>query len=175
MNLKIAVLSDPHLKTGLMDDALKMLLSKDAQYIIHAGDFQIKENLELLHSKNLPYVSVFGNNDMMLYSLQNDFKIYKEPYYFKIKDFTFKLMHLPYYMTGDTDIVISGHTHIFKTEFINNTLFLNPGEICAREKPLSECVLLEITQNEYIVYYYFKEPSSKSWDEKIYSFIRTNI
>lgn len=66
-------------------------------------------------------------------------------------------MHLPFYLTGDSDIVIFGHTHIFESDYKNGTLFLNPGEVCAREKPLAECVLLEIKENEYIINYYSKD------------------
>ena len=61
-------------------------------------------------------------------------------------------MHLPYHLIPDVDIVIFGHTHIFeKKDYKNKTLFINPGEVCAREKPLIECVKLEIKENEYII------------------------
>jgi predicted phosphodiesterase len=66
-------------------------------------------------------------------------------------------------MTGDTEIVISGHTHIFACEFKNNTLFLNPGEVCAREKPLSECVMLEVTPKEFQVKYFTNLQLEKSF------------
>ena len=88
--------------------------------------------------------------------LTSNYNIKQEPYYFKIKDTTFKLMHLPYYLTPDSDVVIFGHTHIFECDYKNNTLYINPGEVCAREKPLIECVQLEIKENEYIISRYFK-------------------
>jgi hypothetical protein len=75
-------------------------------------------------------------------------------------------MHLPMYLNGDTDVVIFGHTHVFESEYKNRTLFLNPGEVCAREKPQKECVLLEITPNEYKVDYYFKAINSQSFTKK---------
>ena len=155
--MKIALMSDAHLKTSLMSDAINFLKVKGAKYIAHAGDLEIKENLDLLKNSGLVYVSVFGNNDYDLYQYQNDYKINKEPYYFKIKEETFKLMHIPNYLTPDSNIVIYGHTHKFEHEYINNTLFINPGELCARNKPLSECVLLEISEDKFIIDYYFKE------------------
>ena len=88
--------------------------------------------------------------------LTSNYNIKQEPYYFKIKDTTFKLMHLPYYLTPDSDVVIFGHTHIFECDYKNNTLYINPGEVCAREKPSIECVQLEIKENEYIISRYFK-------------------
>ena len=50
------------------------------------GDLELKENLDVLKNSGLIYVSVLGNNDWGLTKLQNDYKIYQEPYYFKIQD-----------------------------------------------------------------------------------------
>lgn len=169
---KIAVLSDSHKKVDLTKDAIEMLKEKGAQYIAHAGDLELKENLDLLKNSGLVYVSVFGNNDWDLIKYQNDYKIHKEPYYFKIKNSKYKLMHIPNYLTPDSDIVIYGHTHVFKTEYVNDTLFLNPGEICAREKDLTECVLLEVSEDSYIVEYNFKKPSDQNWKTKSYEYKR---
>lgn len=150
-----------------MREALQHLKAQGAQYLIHAGDLCTKENLEILKEANLPYVSVYGNNDASLIEYGHEFNIHKEPYLFKIKEVKFKLMHLPFYMAGDDpDVVIFGHTHIFEHDYKNETLFLNPGEICAREKPLSECVLLEINENEYIINYYYKDINTTHFEKK---------
>lgn len=168
--MKIAILSDSHRKTDLTVDALEMLKEQGAQYVIHAGDLEIEENLQALKNSDLTYVSVFGNNDHDLFQHQHKYNIKKEPYYFKIKDLKFKLMHLPYYLTGDTDIIVYGHTHNFEEKFINGKLFINPGELCARNKNLTECVLLEVTNEEYIINYYFKKPQDNNWNCKIISY-----
>lgn len=154
--MKIGILSDSHHKVGYTKEVIEFLKQKGSQYLIHAGDLCIEENLKLLENSGLIYVSVFGNNDYSLISLSNKYKIKQEPYYFKIKDIKFKLMHLPYHLSPDVDVVIFGHTHRFECEYKNETLFINPGEVCAREKPLIECVFLEIKENEYIITYYFK-------------------
>ncbi len=164
--MKIAILSDSHRKVELTSQAIDMLKTKGAKYLVHAGDLEIIENLELLKNSGLIYTSVFGNNDYNLVQYQNQYNIKKEPYYFKIKENKFKLMHIPNYLTPDSSIVIFGHTHIHEHQYVNNTLFLNPGEICAREKELTECVLLEITDDRYIIDYYSKKPSSKNWNLK---------
>jgi len=169
---KIAVLSDSHKKVDLTKDAIDMLKKKGAQYIVHAGDLEIKENLDLLKDSGLLYVSVFGNNDYNLLKYQNEYKIFKEPYFFSIQQSKYKLMHIPNHLTPDSDIIIYGHTHIFKTEYINNTLFLNPGELCAREKDLTECVLLEVYDDKYIVEYNYKKPDETKWETKTYKYER---
>lgn len=172
MSLKIAILSDSHKKQTLTKDAINMLKHKGAKYLVHAGDLELVENLELLKKSGLPYVSVFGNNDRHLIEYANQYKIKQEPYYFKIKELKFKLMHIPNYLTPDTDIVIFGHTHTFHTEYTNKTLFINPGELCARNKNLTECVLLEITEDKYKLSYNFKKPTDTQWIEKTYEYIR---
>ena len=164
--LKIALLSDPHREVEYQQEALDFLLSKGAEYIIHAGDLVCVANLEMLKKTGLPYICVFGNNDYSLAHLSNEYRIKKEPYCFKIKETTFKLMHLPYYLNNDTDVVIFGHTHQFETDYKGDTLFINPGEICAREKPKSECVFLEINENEYIINYYSRKINEKSFESK---------
>ncbi|MGB5868039.1 MAG: YfcE family phosphodiesterase [Arcobacteraceae bacterium] len=172
---KVAVLSDSHRKTDLTKDAIDMLKAKGAQYIVHAGDLEIKENLELLKNSGLVYVSVFGNNDWALMKYQNEYKIHQEPYFFSIKKSKYKLMHIPNHLSPDTDIIIYGHTHIFKTEYINNTLFLNPGEVCARDKNLTECVLLEVSDDSYKVEYFYKKPAETNWQTKLYEYKRGEL
>jgi len=170
--MKIAIISDSHRKTTLTQQSIDHLKSKGAQYIIHAGDLEIKENLDILKNSGLIYVAVFGNNDYNLIQYQNQYKINKEPYYFTIKNIKFKLMHIPAYLTPETDIVIFGHTHIFEHQYKAGTLYLNPGEICAREKDLTESVLLEITNNKYIINRYFKKPSDDIWNHEIFEYER---
>ena len=164
--MKIGVLSDSHRKVQYTKEVIELLKENGAQYLIHAGDLCIEENLQLLEDSQLKYISVFGNNDMSLISLQQKYNIKQEPYFFKIKETTFKLMHLPFYMTPDCDVVIFGHTHIFESEYNNKTLFLNPGEVCAREKPQVECVLLEIKENEYIINYYSRNINENNYTKK---------
>ncbi|RLA80882.1 MAG: YfcE family phosphodiesterase [Epsilonproteobacteria bacterium] len=170
--MKIAIVSDSHRKQNLTKEAIDMLKAKGATYLVHAGDLEIIENLDILKNSGLTYVSVFGNNDYNLVQYAKNYNIYQEPYYFKIKDLKFKLMHIPTYMTPDSDIIIFGHTHIFEHQYTNNTLFLNPGELCAREKDLTQCVLLTITEDKYIIEYNFKKPNDKVWKNKIYEYTK---
>jgi len=164
--MKIAVLSDSHFKVEYTKEVLAFLKNKGASYVIHAGDLQIEANLSALEENKLPYVSVFGNNDSSLKEVEHKYCIKTEPYSFKIKDIRFKLMHMPYYMNPSADIIISGHTHMFESTFIKGVLFLNPGEVCAREKPQIECVLLEINENEYIVNKYTRNINEKDFKEE---------
>lgn len=170
--MKIGILSDSHLKSDYTKEVIDFLKEIKSDYLVHAGDLCIEKNLKLLKESELKYVAVFGNNDRYLLDLISNYNIKQEPYYFKIKDTTFKLMHLPYYLTPDSDVVISGHTHIFECDYKNNTLYINPGEVCAREKPLIECVQLEIKENEYIISRYFKNINENLFKKEEYKYER---
>jgi len=172
--VKIGVLSDTHKQTKLQEDAIKQLKKEGAQYLLHLGDLEIEQNLISLKNANLPYAAVFGNNDSNLYCFSSNYKIKKEPYYLKIKNLTIKMMHLPYYLSSDSDIVLYGHTHQFSAELKNSTLFLNPGEICARKKNLSQCAIIEANKDSFVVKYYFSKPHSNKWELEVKFFKRDN-
>ena len=166
--VKIGILSDTHRKTYLQEEAIEKLKAEGAQYLLHLGDLELEENLASLKNSGLPYATVFGNNDIALRGLETQYRISKEPYYLKIKDIKIKMMHMPYYMSADSDIVLFGHLHKFSVEYRNETLFLNPGEVCARNKNLTECVLLEVENKDYTINYFYKEPTASKWNSKVY-------
>lgn len=156
MSIKIGILSDSHTRLDYLKLVLKQMQEEGINYLLHAGDLCKQEALELVKSLNIPYTCVFGNNDYGLIEFANIYNIKKEPSYFKIQNSTFKMMHLPFYMTPDSDVVVYGHTHIFEHNFNGKTLFINPGEVCAREKPRIEFVILQIDEKSYkLEYNYF--------------------
>jgi putative phosphoesterase len=170
--MKLGILSDTHSKVGKAKVALEFLIDNGAEFIIHAGDIVEYEILELLANCGKNYVAVYGNNDAHLVHHHNNFNLVQEPYYFKLADTTFKLMHLPFYMSPDAEVVIFGHTHQFEVEFNGKTLYLNPGEVCARNKALSECAILEVKSKKFIVEYYTREKKEKFKLQKSYEFKR---
>jgi len=170
--MKIGIISDTHSKINKAKKALNMLLENGAEFIIHAGDIEMIETLDLLKNCGKKYIAVYGNNDAHLVQYHNDYNLVQEPYYFKLANLKFKLMHLPFYMNNDSDIIISGHTHKFHSEFKNNTLYLNPGEICARKKPVSECCMLEINDKNFKVTHYTRANKTDTFNKKSYSYAR---
>lgn len=170
--MKIGIISDTHSKVKKAKKALDMLVSDGAEFIVHAGDIVELETLELLRDCGLKYVAVYGNNDAHLAQYHKDFNLVQEPYLFKIAQTKFKLMHLPFYMSPDADVVIFGHTHTFDSDFKGNTLFLNSGEVCARSKPVSEWAMLEVKRSEFLVTHYTKANSSDNINQKHFKYKR---
>lgn len=170
--MKIGIISDTHSKLKKAKKALDILLDDGAEFIVHAGDIVELEMLEMLKNSSKRYVAVYGNNDAHLIQYHDKYNLVKEPHYFKLANTKFKLMHMPYYMNNDAEVVIFGHTHQFLSEFKETTLFLNPGEVCARKKPISECVMLEVTEKEFFVTHYSRENNSDKFITENFSYKR---
>ncbi len=147
--MKIGIISDTHKKVKKTAIAISTLLADGAEFLLHAGDIVEPEVLELLKSSGVRYVAVYGNNDDHLKPLHNEYNLVAEPHYFKLAQKTFKLMHLPYYLNGDVDIVVFGHTHRVHVEYNSKTLFINSGEVCARDSGISSWSMLEVFEDRY--------------------------
>ncbi len=157
--MKIGIISDTHDKVANTKEAVKKLQELGISYLIHAGDIG-QRVLEYLDSLDLLTIAVYGNTDRGLdASGLKNVRLHKPPYYFEIGKTTFKLMHEPYFLTPDSDVVIFGHLHKFSCERAKS-LFINPGEVCAREKPRIECALLDL--DSMGVRYIYKEQAWKS-------------
>lgn len=172
--MKIGILSDTHTKAGRSQQVIDLLLKEGAEFFIHAGDIVKPEMLDQLKATGKRYIAVYGNNDAHLHEYHNRYNLVQEPHYFKLAGTKFKLMHLPFYMSSDTEVVLFGHTHTFECDFKNNTLFLNPGEACARNKPVSECALLEVLPDAFNVTYFARKLKTKHFDARHFSFERGN-
>ncbi len=170
--MKIGILSDTHKKIAISQEIINHLVSCGAEFLIHAGDVVKVEILQQLKDSGLKYIAVYGNNDAHLIDYHNQYNLVQEPHYFKLNNLKFKLMHMPFYLAPDADIIIFGHTHVFECNFKHNTLFLNPGEACARNKNLIEFAMLEITDSKYDIIYFNKEIKAKIFKQKKFSFKR---
>lgn len=170
--MKIGILSDTHTKLGRAKKVIDHLILNGAEYLIHAGDICEVEVLQYMKESKLPYIAVYGNNDAHMVQHHRSFKLVQEPHLFKIQGHTFKLMHLPYYMSPDAQVIIFGHTHTFECDYKNGTLFLNPGEACARNKSVSECLMLTISQEAYDIHAYSRALKTKQWEVQHMNFER---
>lgn len=108
---------------------------------------------------------MFGNNDKHLREYKDEFGLVYEPSYFELGGLKFKLMHIPIYLNPDADVIIFGHTHKKYINFTGKALFLNPGEVCARNKELSECMALEISEHKYTITYFYRKIKTDTWNK----------
>jgi len=170
--MKIGLLSDTHKKVAYSRTVIDHLLAEGAEFLIHCGDIVKEEMLQQLKKSGRRYLAVYGNNDPHLAELHNRYSLVIEPHYFLLAKTKFKLMHLPFYMSPDAEVVLFGHTHTFECDFKNGTLFLNPGETCARSKPVSECAMLEVTEEVFNVTQYSRRLEDGQFYARHFSFER---
>lgn len=170
--MKIGIISDTHRKVKKAARAINMLIKDGAEFLVHAGDIVELDILNLLKESGINYTAVYGNNDAHLAEHHGEFKLVQEPYYFKLANTNFKLMHMPFYLIPDAEVIIYGHTHKANVEFVNGTLFLNSGEVCARNKPISEWAMLEVKEDELIVTLYTRENKSDTIQKRELKFKR---
>ena len=161
------ILSDTHKKSGRARRAIDMLIANGAEFLIHAGDIGKEETLTYMESTGVPYAAVLGNNDRSLGALTDRYALFREPHYFEAGGLKIKLMHHPWFLTPDADLVIYGHTHAFFAECREGTLFLNPGEVCARNKPISEAALLSVTPDAWKVTHCQRRIKERDWQYNI--------
>ena len=162
--MKIGIISDTHKKVRRAKKAIDMLLDNGVELIIHAGDICKEEILEYLEEVLVPYVAVLGNNDGKLVKLTQKYNLFKEPHYFSIDNLKIKLMHLPWFLSSDADIIIFGHTHKFYLECSSSgKLYINPGEVCARNKPISEAAILEIYNDKWVITHCQRRIKETKW------------
>ncbi|MFP3929017.1 MAG: metallophosphoesterase family protein [Desulfobacteraceae bacterium] len=132
--MKIGVIADTHLKqpTRELERVLETVFS-DVDLIVHAGDFNTEEVLEVFSGKDL--VAVKGNNDSP--GLK---KRLPESVLFEAGGFRIGVVHgcgPPFGIRSrviskvqGADCVVYGHSHLSFIGYFRGALFFNPGAFC---------------------------------------------
>lgn len=152
--VKLGVLSDSH--TRKISDLPKKFIDllKDVDLVIHAGDYDGKELIDYLKSFGT-FKGVHGNMDSKEIKDQLPSKLI-----FEINTFKIGVTHPqeggpPFGIENrlkkkfnKLDLIIFGHTHTPKKEFIDGILYFNPGSATgkwpARHKTFG---IIEIEEN----------------------------
>lgn len=116
---RIAVISDTH--GMLREEVIKQAEACEA--VLHAGDIGGQDIIYKLREA-APVYAIKGNID------KEPVQDIKEELYFSLYGFNFYMVHNRKHIKADTqatDIIIYGHSHIYKEEYAGNVLYLNPG------------------------------------------------
>ena len=144
MKEKIGIISDTH---GLLRPEVLEIL-KDCKYILHAGDVNKDEILDVLRSMGNLYV-VRGNNDKdWAENLRTSLS-------FTIAGGKFFMVHNKKdvaWELGSAQVVIFGHTHSYSEKMVDGRLWLNPGS-CGRSRFGQEATMavMSVDQGTYHV------------------------
>jgi uncharacterized protein len=132
--MKIVVLSDTHMpkRAKSLPERLVMEL-KEADLILHAGDWQTKEVYEML-STYAPVEGVFGNVDG-----EEMKQLVHEKQIVQAEGYSIGIVHghgtkqttekraIAAFEKEKVDIIIFGHSHIPVLKQVENTILFNPG------------------------------------------------
>ncbi|WP_445664459.1 metallophosphoesterase [Fodinibius sp. AD559] len=133
----IGLISDSHDHVQNIENAVKIFKERDVELILHAGDFCSPFTIPPFKGFNLK--GVFGNNDGDHYLILEKFSEIGATHLGSfgeviVANRTIALYHgtnMPITealeQCGKYDVVISGHTHEKRVEFVKNTLAVNPG------------------------------------------------
>ena len=125
--VNVAVLSDTH---GLLRREVVAEI-RDCTHILHAGDIVRESDLDELRLYGAIY-AVRGNNDLWQTGLSDLAHVL----HFQIAGVSFLMTHdrydVPRDLTG-VQVVVTGHSHRYKEEWIDGRLWLNPGS-CGRAR-----------------------------------------
>lgn len=149
----IAVMSDSHDNIWNLRDALAIIKKRNAEMIIHCGDFIAPFMLAELDQGGIPVHGVFGNNDGDKYLLTKfsltsltSITLYDPVGLFEVDGFKIGFTHHGIVgeglaAGGNFNLVCFGHSHEYFFKKIGRTILLNPGEIMGKNGFPSFCLV----------------------------------
>jgi len=155
----IAVMSDSHDNIWNLRNALAIIKKKNAEMIIHCGDFIAPFTLEELDQSGIPVHGVFGNNDgdkylLTKFSLTSLTNITLYDPVGLVETDGFKIGFTHHGIVGEGlasggkfNLVCFGHSHKYFFKKIGRTILLNPGEIMGKDGHPSFCLVDTDTVN----------------------------
>ncbi len=145
--MKVAIVSDSHDNIFYIKKFLEDLKKREVDLIFHLGDiispFAAKEFL----NSGKKIVAIYGNNDGELRGLSSLLDIEKFPRKIEQEGKNIFLYHDPVFDEKNlkgVDFLFYGHTHKTFYKKVENTLILNPGELCGYLAGFSTYVTLDL-------------------------------
>lgn len=133
----VGILSDTHDHLENLKKALAVFAARNAEHLLHAGDFTSPFTWRILGSYAGGITAIFGNNDgdkVLLKKMYGEM-VHPQPHIFTLGERKIVMVHEPAVVeslaaSGHYDLVIYGHTHEPGVRKVGKTLVVNPGEVC---------------------------------------------
>jgi len=144
--MKICILSDSHDHREPLRNAVEIARQHNVEAVIHCGDLISPSTLRALKDFQIPVHLIHGNNTGDLYMLakitnkiNNKFEYHGQDASLNLGGKRIFVVHYPHYaeamaLTGDWDLVCSGHSHKVVIKSVDNiknssTMLVNPGTV----------------------------------------------
>jgi putative phosphoesterase len=144
-DMLLAVMSDTHDHIWNLRKAIGITKEREAEVIVHCGDFVAPFMLKELREAHIPVHGVFGNNDGDQYLLTkmsltepSNIHLYGLIGELTLDDFNVAFTHYRSVAeglaaSGQFDLVCFGHSHEAFLERGKKTDLLNPGEVMGKD------------------------------------------
>ncbi|MDP8207205.1 MAG: metallophosphoesterase [Candidatus Electryonea clarkiae] len=138
--MRLGIMTDSHDHLRNLGRAVLEFKRRNAEAIIHSGDFVAPFTIDVLKHAGCPVYSVYGNCDGERIGLSNRFKeihekseINTEPHIYELDGLRIVVMHHPAWIesfasTKQADIIVYGHLHKLHIEN-RPPWIINPGEV----------------------------------------------
>jgi hypothetical protein len=135
----VGVVSDTHNNIKNIKKIICLFNDEQVDLVIHTGDISKAGTLRIFSDLNAPLVGVFGNNDRIEEGLKEvcveyNFNFQEPPLSITLQGKKIAIFHEPDLIENyiernkDINLVLYGHTHRYKEETIDKTVYFNPCE-----------------------------------------------
>ncbi|UCE44483.1 MAG: metallophosphoesterase [Candidatus Bathyarchaeota archaeon] len=151
----VGIMADTHDRLPMLDKAVKRLNEEKAELVLHAGDYIAPFVVPYFEALEANLIGVYGNNDGDKELLKKRFAdiggdIRGDFAEIKVDGIKVAMLHghdedLLHSLVDAKcyDVVVHGHTHESGTHRFEETIVINPGEICGYLTKKSSIALLE--------------------------------
>ena len=154
--MQIGVVSDTHNNLKNIDTIISLFNEENIDLVIHTGDITNANSMEEFSRLKCRLIGVYGNNDrnekgLREVAFKHNFLFKEPPNSINLCNRNIAIFHEPELIDDyllnkdDIDIVIHGHTHRYRNEVKNNTLFFNPGESAGMLEGSNAIGILDLT------------------------------
>jgi putative phosphoesterase len=156
--MRIGVVGDTHNRMSNVERIVALFRAENVERVIHTGDITQPKVLEHFASLEIPFLGVYGNNDLGERKRLEDeadrfgMDLADPPRVFDWSGRRIMVVHdpeeAPKDLAPDLDLVLHGHTHRHRHEHHGRTLIFNPGECAGHQEGANAVGLIDLISLE---------------------------
>ncbi len=159
--MRIGVIGDSHDNLKNIEKALSILTSNDVDVILHTGDIISPFSAKLFTKIETPSYFTFGNNDgeklllKEILSSSKNCKLIWPKASIELMNYKIILLHgedesivESLAESNKYDLIAYGHWHKVVNKKVNNTILVNPGELCGYLTGKASLAIIELEKKE---------------------------